>query len=250
MPVKSQWEFECNLSIEESLLDKYNQENESNNKLLPTGSYAWKPIVKFTKGVNAVAITIEIDKSTLTPGGYILPIKLASCSKETFEIEKGKDFCLLCVSYSPEKAVYLDPNMLSTNALEPSEGSLSNLLDNLDDTYFHSAWSWSVPQEELPHYIQIDLKEPLSVFKFQYKTRHNSGGQAPQVIILKGSNDGIKYTSIGRVDQDLPKSAKAVFDSPVLQGKEVYKYIRLEVPKSTAGLNTYFSMAELKFWGL
>jgi len=65
--------------------------------------------------------------------------------------------------------------MLSSNAIEPSEGSLANLLDGDIGTYFHSAWSVSIADK---HYVQVKLPVSTKTFRFTYTNRSNNGNAA------------------------------------------------------------------------
>ena len=63
----------------------------------------------------------------------------------------------------------IEADQLSTNAQEPSEGPIKNLIDGKGNTFFHTRWS--SPQIELPHYIQIDFKEAHEDFAIRGITR-------------------------------------------------------------------------------
>ncbi len=246
MPFANLWDFDCTLEIDQALLDEFNASSEVKYALLPKEAYEFNPTVKFTSGNSMSENIITINKSKIIPGDYMLPLRLTDCTKETFEIEKGKDVCLLKVSYAPQ-SIALTADMLSTNAQEPSEGAIAGLIDGNLETYFHSAWSVSVANP--PHYFEVTLNEPISVVKFQYYTRHNSGNQAPQKIVVKGSNNGTDYVTIQTFDSGLPKTAKTAFTTPIFISETAYKHLRFEVPISTAGENKYFSMGEFKLWG-
>ncbi|MGL4805335.1 MAG: BT_3987 domain-containing protein [Bacteroidales bacterium] len=246
MPLANQWDFNCTLEVDPTLLDEFNEGSTVKYAILPKEAYEFDPTVKFTDGNSSAENPIKIDKSKIIPGDYMLPLRLTDCTKETFEIEKGKDVCLLKVSYAPQ-SITLNAGMLTTNAQEPSEGPISALIDGNLDTYFHSAWSVSVPNP--PHYFEVKLNNPVSLIKFQYYTRHNSGNQAPQKIVVKGSNNGTDYTEIKIFDNGLPKTAKTAYTTPIFLSETAYQYLRFEVPVSTAGENKYFSMGEFKLWG-
>ena len=59
--------------------------------------------------------------------------------------------------------------MLSTNAQEPTEGPIANLVDGNSGSFFHTRWS--SPLIALPHYIQIDFTEPHQDFVINYVNR-------------------------------------------------------------------------------
>ena len=102
------------------------------------------------------------------------------------------------------------PGYVSSNAGQNTGGGssdgqgISGLLDSNTSTYFHSRYSGTVVNE--PHYIQVDLGagNELSEFKFNYKTRDNHA--IPTEIVVSGSNDGVNFTPIKTLNNELPGS--------------------------------------------
>ena len=85
----------------------------------------------------------------------------------------------------------IEADQLSTNAQEPSEGPIKNLIDGKGNTFFHTRWS--SPQIELPHYIQIDFKEAHEDFAIYYQNRTDNTWTSegrPSVVELQISSDG------------------------------------------------------------
>lgn len=140
----------------------------------------------------------------------------------------------------------LRADMLSTNAQEPKEGPIANLLDNNGGTYFHSAWSFSVAEA---HYIQVTLDNPISgMFKFWYQNRNNSNGK-PTDVVIKISADGSNWTDLTRINNGLPTGASAIYESPLLNSNAPFRYFRFVVEKTNGGVApTYFNMAEFKMY--
>lgn len=144
------------------------------------------------------------------------------------------------------KLLPLTVNMLSTNAQEPTEGPIKNLIDGLADTFFHSRWS--APPVSEPHYIQVALKEEQSSVKFWYKNRNNANGK-PQDIIIAGSLDGKTWADIIRIDSKLPTKEASEYESELIEIGSPIKYFRLTVMKTNSGTApTYFNMAEFKLY--
>ncbi|MGL4411181.1 MAG: BT_3987 domain-containing protein, partial [Bacteroidales bacterium] len=244
MPLANQWTFDCSLEVDPTLLDEFNANNSIKYALLPQEAYQFNPKMEFTPGNSEIETIVTIDRSKVTPGDYILPIRLSECSNEAFQIQDGMNTCLVKVSL---KSVKLTTSMLSTNAQEATEGAIAGLIDGDLSTFFHS--TWSAPAASLPHYFQLKLDTGVKSMKFQYYTRHNSGNQAPQTIVVKGSNDGTNFVTIQTFDSELPRTAATVYNTPIFTSDIAYKYLRFEVPVSVAGNNTYFSMGEFKLWG-
>lgn len=71
MLVDNQWTFDCTVSIDEAMLDQYNQENNTELKLLPADVYEMNKTVSFVPGSSTQDIVIKINKSKL--GFEIMP---------------------------------------------------------------------------------------------------------------------------------------------------------------------------------
>lgn len=252
MPMKNQWTFDCEVSIEPSALEAYNQANGTNLEMLPSGSYALNKTVAFLPGENAKTIEVSIDRKNLTYGDYILPIKLNNCSMAAFEIDQSQNICLLGVTYMPPK-IPLTAGMLSTNAQEASEGPIANLVDNNTSTMFHTSWSEEI-YDKWGHYIDVRLNEPIKKVILNYWTRKENGNGAPTNIIVYTSEDGVTYTQLGTISEGLPKTGNTEYVSPLFQSPTSFKYLRVAVTKSVAGeMNensaAYFNMSEFALFG-
>lgn len=252
MPMKNQWSFDCEVSIEPAVLESYNQANGTNYEMLPSESYALNKTVAFLPGENAKTIEVSIDRKNLTYGDYILPMKLNSCSMDAFEIDQSRNVCLLRVTYMPPKIV-LTADMLSTNAQEQSEGPISNLVDNDKNTMFHTSWSEEI-YDKWGHYIDVKLNEPITKVILSYWTRQENGNGAPTNIVVYISEDGISYSKIGTISEGLPKTGNTEYISPLFQSPRSFKYLRVAVTESVAGeMNeysaAYFNMSEFALFG-
>ena len=135
--------------------------------------------------------------------------------------------------------IQLTADQLSSNAQEPTEGAIKNLLDGNFDTFFHTAWSVSIPS---PHWMQVDLLKSVTNFQFYYANRNNSGNKL-QTVDLMGSNDGVTWQLIKTISQGLPTGAKAEYTSEVITSAFPFSKLRLVVQKTNTG-STYFTMSE------
>lgn len=142
----------------------------------------------------------------------------------------------------------LAPEHLSTNAQEPSEGPVQNLLDNNWNTFFHTSWSVSVPG---PHWLQVALPEELNdgFFRFYYAPRNNNNNK-PVDFDLKGSVDGEEWFLIKKFtkEQDgLPTTRTEDYTSPNLPVSRKIKHLRIVVNKTNTG-SVFFTMSEFKVY--
>ena len=241
MPLTNKWTFDCKVEVDQALLDEYNKKNDTNYSLLPKDAYmlSGDGVVGFTPDSSLVNLEITVDRTTLEYGNYVLPLRLANCTQEYFVIDPGKNACLYGISYVPDesklKKVELTADMLSSNAVEPSEGSLANLLDGDVETYFHSAWSVAV---EGSHYLQVALPAETTAFNFYYTTRSANGSAAPAKIIIEGSLDGVSFNKISTLTDGLPTGGKETYNSKIMVGKP-FKIIRFSVPENATGGNFF-----------
>lgn len=188
--------------------------------------------------------TLQTYSSTFTPGKV-----------ETFSATSGAR----SASYAAgaDMQIALAAKNLSTNAQEPNEGPIANLLDDDASTFFHSAWSITKPT---PHYLQVDLDQPLTEggFKFKYRTR-NSGSGCPQIIDVAVSDDGTNFVDIATLtatDDDLPVGKSVEFTSKTFNLYELLpdesffqpKHIRLSVKKTNSGEMSWFCLSDFWFW--
>lgn len=145
--------------------------------------------------------------------------------------------------------ITLSADDLSTNAQEPSEGDISNLLDGDTGTFFHTAWSVSRPA---PHWMQVNLKETLDDhYRFFYSPRNN-GNNKPTDVDLMGSTDGENWTLIKNFTQEkdeLPTTSTDVYTSEVLECPFPFSQIRFVVNK-TNNNTVFWTMSEFKFYNV
>ena len=135
--------------------------------------------------------------------------------------------------------------MLSTNAQEPLEGPIANLVDGKVNTYFHSAWSISINE---PHYFQLDLKKGIEGFRYDFSTRHNGdGGGDVKRMKIEASNDGITWIEVATHSYTLPGSRGATVNGQEVTMDNVYTKLRFTplARRSADPINnSWFNMSE------
>ena len=149
------------------------------------------------------------------------------------------------------------PYYLSTNAQEPSEGPITNLLDGNTGTFFHSTWSGTQPDGN--HYLQIDMGEDddIGIFSFGFTNRQHAsntaenGKHSPTEILVKGSADGSSFTEITTLTtaDGLPTATGTVstFASGNIGNPSPrYRYLRLEVTATNTS-QRFFTLSEFNF---
>lgn len=168
-------------------------------------------------------------------GGEIKEIKAQSGKAETTYTEKSRS------------EVKLIASQLSTNAQEPNEGPIANLIDGKSNTFFHTRWSGtSIP---LPHYIQIDFAEEHGDFAVYYQNRTDNTWTTdgrPSVVELQISNDGTEWETVTTLT-GLPSAHSSEYTSNYVMSGKKYKYFRFLVT-ATSGNTSYFNMAKFAFY--
>ncbi len=146
-----------------------------------------------------------------------------------------------------QKEVLTDVSQLSANYIEEGEGSLADLLDDDDDTYFLSAWSQDNPNGE-NHYLQIDMQTIARGGRLMFKKRSSNDGLAPtKVIIYVAENPNSEWTKIGTMALQYDNNNVAY--TPYLTFGFSTRYVRAEVVETAdnnkENNNLYFALNKL-----
>ena len=145
-------------------------------------------------------------------------------------------------------AVNLRENMLSTNAQEPNEGPIRNLVDGNVNTFFHSAWSYSVGA---PHYFEIHLDKAMQNFDYNFSTRGNSGGaNTVKRMKIEVSNDGTTWTEVAVHSYPQPGSGEIVKGEPASADSPFTKMRFTPLARHNADPinNAWFNMSEFRLF--
>ena len=165
-----------------------------------------------------------------------------------------------------------DASQIISNSNATADASdYKNLLDNDVNTIFHSIWdtdmaletttvdSWIAKLATLSggintdpgyHFLQVQLEEPASSFRFEYKGRNSDWHDNPNHIEIFATNDpGLwasptnsnqdqwdKITELTPENTDFPEDVLVIdeaWQSPVITMPEAYKYIRFVVKGTT-----------------
>lgn len=143
--------------------------------------------------------------------------------------------------------IALTDDQLSTNAQEPSEGPIKNLIDSNTGSFFHTRWS--SPQIDLPHWIQVNLKEPHENFSIYYMNRTDNTWTTagrPSVVEFQISNDGNNWETITTIS-GMPTAAGSEYNSDYVSPGKTFTYFRFLVT-ATSGNTKYFNMAEFAMY--
>lgn len=148
-----------------------------------------------------------------------------------------------------ENKIALTEAQLSTNAQEPSEGPIANLIDGDLNTYFQSFWDeWSFPELKPAgyHNVAFDFRKDVTAIRFQYWNR-KKGGSLPQKVNLYGSTDGESWRLIQQLE-NLPSDPGSSFSSDLMLLDDPISHLKFEVIEGTDIYNLFFCIAEIEFY--
>ena len=147
--------------------------------------------------------------------------------------------------------VNLTADMLSTNAQEPSEGPIRNLVDGNINTYFHS--KWSNPPVGAPHYFEIHLTKPIQEFNYNFVTRHNGdgGGDVKRMKIEVSNDNGSTWKEAAVHSYTMPGSRGQQVNGQPASASNPFSRMRLTplARRSADPINnSWFNMAEFRLF--
>ena len=154
--------------------------------------------------------------------------------------------------YTEKDGLITDASQLSSNAIEPQEGSLAELIDNDITTYFHSTWSQN-NATGAKHYLQVDLNDAYRQIALKYSKRQvevdNGSPVTLHVYATNTPEDENSWTDLGTqtcaYDYDFGNTGLL----PLNFGDTAYRHIRLTVEETTGNSQTngniFFYWSEL-----
>ncbi len=146
-----------------------------------------------------------------------------------------------------EEQLTLKADGLFTDAQDPGEGPIKDLIDGNQGTFFHMNWHQQTP---FPHYIVVDLGKEVEGFKFSYTTRKHNNVDDPKKMTLFGSTtfDGTTFdpttaVEIGMVE-GLPKGNAVSYNSEnfILNNKIRFLWFRVD---EGHGSKNFIALSEL-----
>ena len=222
----------------------------------PTGEFAYLQIKYYDplqkKDVYKIASkgTTEmlISNTRARYGAYKFYFQTFNSAKEGGDInmvEATSGAAPSVTTVAEKTKIALTETQLSTNAQEPTEGPIKNLIDGNSGTFFHTRWS--SPQISLPQYVQINFNEAHENFLIYYMNRNNSGTAArPGSVELQISNDGQNWETVTTLS-GLPTAVSSEYTSSYVAPGKKFTYFRFNVIVTT-GNTKYFNMAEFAIY--
>lgn len=224
----------------------------------PEGDYAYMQIRYYDplqkKNVCKIASkgTTEmlIENARARFGDYTFYLQTFNAAHEAGTVQELKARSGAMPASYTEKSraqVSLTVDQLSCNYPDASEGYFDRLIDGktADPSFFHT--NWHSPQVDLPHYIQIDLKEEHENFAFEYYTRDTGNSDGfPTSAELQISTDGEHWETVSTLT-GLPTTRQTKYASDFVMPGKKFKYFRFNVLTSSQN-KKYFHIGEIAFF--
>lgn len=231
LQINNLWSFTAQVAVDPSATTL----NSDDYELLDGGKVTFEP------GKTA-ALKIKLNPMKHAIGK--LGLKITGIEGKSFDYDKELVALTTRVPKYP-----LTASMLSTNAQEPSEGPIANVLDGDVNSYFHSAWSVYSSEE---HYFEVTLPEAVSSFAFSYTNRASNGNTALSDFSVFVGNDESSLKEIRHYDEaidNLPTTGKGVFNSGEFKPSSPIKIIRIVNHRNHTG-EKYFSLSEFSLYAI
>ena len=149
-------------------------------------------------------------------------------------------------------------NSTNTGAGAGDKRGVAALFDSNRSTHLHSTYGNNKQDDDLDHYIRVDMGEgkAVSIFSFSYVGRESNSGNDPSTILVQACNtlDG-EWVTIETLE-NLPTEGDGVeYESPRIEMSDAYRYVRFMVTATQNGSTTtynsiahpFFVMAEFRF---
>lgn len=199
--------------------------------------------------VNNVGI-IEENQSTLYPQAlelftpdYTSLIPSNANTKQVAAVQSKAD-------YTANDGLIVDASQLSSNAVEPTEGSLAALIDNDRSTFFHSTWTETNTTGDW-HYLQMDLRASYKQMVLKYTKRQGNNSGTPVKLHVYATNTpdaagGWEDLGIHTCTYDYESAQTGILPLSLGNG---YRHVRLTVEETAdnekVNGNLHFNWSEL-----
>lgn len=245
LPIPNQWDITYQVAIDEAVVGRYNAANGTSYVSIDPAAISGETTFTLPAGTNSMDISLNIDPSYITDCDVVVPLRIVSTNVDGINPDDAQGWTL------GTTRIALTVDMLSTNAQEPSEGPIANLLDGNVETFFHSLWSSTINEK---HYIQVTLPETYSKVWIRYCNRHNNANNSLLYFYLYTgtSNDNLEFYKMYGWDTDGLKYGKAEWSTVSAELSTPQSVFRIEEYRTLAdqanGIH-FFSMSELEMYG-
>lgn len=246
LPIQNSWDISFEVEVDPTVVSQCNMLNGTQYEAVDASALTGNTSFTMPNGSSSVDIKLNIDFSKFTAMNSVLPLRITAISVDGIESNVTTGWIVVTMPRIPITAA-----MLSTNAQEPSEGPIANLLDGNVETFFHSLWSSTINEK---HYIQVTLPETYSKVWIRYCNRHNNANNSLLYFYLYTgtSNDNLEFFKKYGWDTDGLKYGKAEWSTVSAELSTPQSVFRIEeywtLADQANGIH-FFSMSELEMYG-
>ena len=246
LPIQNSWDISFEVEVDPTVVSQCNMLNGTQYEAVDASALTGNTSFTMPNGSSSVDIKLNVDFSKFTALNSVLPLRITGISVDGIESNVTTGWIVVTMPRIPITAA-----MLSTNAQEPSEGPIANLLDGNVETFFHSLWSSTINEK---HYIQVTLPETYSKVWIRYCNRHNNANNSLLYFYLYTgtSNDNLESYKMYGWDTDGLKYGKAEWSTVSAELSTPQSVFRIEeywtLADQANGIH-FFSMSELEMYG-
>lgn len=246
LPIQNSWDISFEVEVDPTVVSQCNMLNGTQYEAVDASALTGNTSFTLPNGSSSVDIKLNVDFSKFTALNSVLPLRITAISVDGIESNVTTGWVVVTMPRIPITAA-----MLSTNAQEPSEGPIANLLDGNVETFFHSLWSSTINEK---HYIQVTLPETYSKVWIRYCNRHNNANNSLLYFYLYTgtSNDNLEFFKKYGWDTDGLKYGKAEWSTVSAELSTPQSVFRIEeywtLADQANGIH-FFSMSELEMYG-
>lgn len=246
LPIQNSWDISFEVEVDPTVVSQCNMLNGTQYEAVDASALTGNTSFTMPNGSSSVDIKLNVDFSKFTALNSVLPLRITGISVDGIESNVTTGWIVVTMPRIPITAA-----MLSTNAQEPSEGPIANLLDGNVETFFHSLWSSTINEK---HYIQVTLPETYSKVWIRYCNRHNNANNSLLYFYLYTgtSNDNLEFYKMYGWDTDGLKYGTAEWSTVSAEFSTPQSVFRIEeywtLADQANGIH-FFSMSELEMYG-
>ena len=246
LPIQNSWDINFEVEVDPTVVSQCNMLNGTQYEAVDASALTGNTSFTMPNGSSSVDIKLNVDFSKFTALNSVLPLRITGISVDGIESNVTTGWIVVTMPRIPITAA-----MLSTNAQEPSEGPIANLLDGNVETFFHSLWSSTINEK---HYIQVTLPETYSKVWIRYCNRHNNANNSLLYFYLYTgtSNDNLEFYKMYGLDTDGLKYGTAEWSTVSAEFSTPQSVFRIEeywtLADQANGIH-FFSMSELEMYG-
>lgn len=242
LDTENKWDIDATLAIDKDWMDNYNSKNGTVYQLLQEDKYTMPSTLSLVSGITNTNITVKISGGELTPGDYMLPIRISEVSQ--FSISSTNNVYPLAIRI-------MAPELDRTNwtaeanteelAGEGSSGKASCAIDGSLSTYWHSCWQTGT-NPGMPYELIFDTKTEQTFCQIAMAQRQHNSYTDTESGKFYVSEDKVNWTEAGSFTMQKITDMQTFGLKPT-KGR----YLKIVINSSYRGNNA--SLSEVKAYG-